>query len=69
MKLQVDEMAQHQCNTKQNYIFSKILKLQKYRKKCSLCGDAIEGKFYIKDNNIICAKDYKVSQHPITIEI
>ena len=39
---------------------SDVCSLQKYRKKCSVCGEYIQGSFYTKDDKFICAKDYKV---------
>ena len=48
----------------QNTIFAEstsyVCSLQKYRKKCSVCGEYIQGSFYTKDDKFICAKDYKV---------
>ena len=43
------------------YFLSLKFFFQKYRKKCSVCGEGIEGKFFIKDDKIICSKDYKAS--------
>ncbi len=37
--------------------------LQKYRKKCSVCGEYISGSYYTtKDDKLVCAKDYKVGR-------
>ena len=41
---------------------SDVCSLQKYRKKCSVCGEYIQGSFYTKDDKFICAKDYKVGR-------
>ena len=41
---------------------SGVCSLQKYRKKCSVCGEYIQGSYYTKDDKFICAKDYKVGK-------
>ena len=41
---------------------SHVCSLQKYRKKCSVCAEYIQGSYYTKEDNFICAKCYKVRQ-------
>ena len=41
---------------------SDVCSLQKYRKKCSVCAEYIQGSYYTKEDNFICAKCYKVRQ-------
>ena len=41
---------------------SRVCSLQKYRKKCSVCAEYIQGSYYTKEDNFICAKCYKVRQ-------